>query len=179
MGATLPESLVAGVGTAGWDGAGCGCALRLQRMPAAVLILLVMVAVGMLLNPSRQDFTWFLRLRRPSWLTFERLIPLIWISIYACFWASAVLSWRARGSWGQMLAFLGLVLLVQSYTLVICRTRSLAAGTWIGFSGWIWGMALAVVLAREVPLAALLLVPYLLWSPIGTLVTWQMQRLNR
>jgi benzodiazapine receptor len=24
-----------------------------------------------------------------------------------------------------------------------------------------------------------LLVPYLLWSPIGTLVTWQMQRLNR
>jgi tryptophan-rich sensory protein len=40
-------------------------------------------------------------------------------------------------------------------------------------------MALAVVLAREVPLAALLLVPYLLWSPIGTLVTWQMQRLNR
>jgi len=25
----------------------------------------------------------------------------------------------------------------------------------------------------------LLLIPYLLWSPIGTLVTWQMQRLNR
>jgi tryptophan-rich sensory protein len=28
-------------------------------------------------------------------------------------------------------------------------------------------------------MAALLLVPYLLWSPVGTLVTWQMQRLNR
>ena len=27
--------------------------------------------------------------------------------------------------------------------------------------------------------AALLLLPYLLWSPVGTLVTWQMQRLNR
>jgi benzodiazapine receptor len=27
--------------------------------------------------------------------------------------------------------------------------------------------------------AWLLLLPYLLWSPIGTLVTWQMQRLNR
>jgi tryptophan-rich sensory protein len=24
-----------------------------------------------------------------------------------------------------------------------------------------------------------LLVPFLLWSPVGTLVTWQMQRLNR
>jgi tryptophan-rich sensory protein len=40
-------------------------------------------------------------------------------------------------------------------------------------------VALAVVLAPRVPLAALLLVPYLLWSPLGTLVTWQMQRLNR
>jgi tryptophan-rich sensory protein len=25
----------------------------------------------------------------------------------------------------------------------------------------------------------LLLVPFLLWNPVGTLVTWQMQRLNR
>lgn len=155
-----------------------GAPIRL-RMLAAVMILLVMVAVGLLLNPSREDFAWFLRLRRPAWLTFERLIPLIWISIYACFWAAALLSWRSRSSWGLMLGYLGLLLLVQSYTLVICRTRRLAAGTWIGFVGWLWGMALTAMLARVVPLAALLLVPYLLWSPVGTLVTWQMQRLNR
>jgi len=28
-------------------------------------------------------------------------------------------------------------------------------------------------------MAALLLVPFLLWSPVGTFVTWRMQRLNR
>jgi translocator protein len=154
-------------------------ALHRLHVFAAVTILLVMVAVGLLLNPSQEDFVWFLRLRRPAWLSFERLIPLIWISIYACFWWSALLSWQARASWALMLGYLGLLLLVQSYTLVICRTRRLAAGTWIGFSGWLWGMALAVVLARQVPVAALLLVPYLIWSPLGTLVTWQMQRLNR
>ena len=27
--------------------------------------------------------------------------------------------------------------------------------------------------------SVVLLLPYLLWSPVGTLVTWQMQRLNR
>ncbi len=27
--------------------------------------------------------------------------------------------------------------------------------------------------------AVWLLIAYLLWSPVGTLVTWQMQRLNR
>lgn len=45
-------------------------------MAAAVVILLVMVVVGARLNPSRDQFSWFLRLRRPAWLTFEELIPL-------------------------------------------------------------------------------------------------------
>jgi tryptophan-rich sensory protein len=148
-------------------------------MVAALLILLAMVAVAWSLNPTREDFAWFLRLRRPAWLTFERWIPLIWISIYACFYASALLAWNASGSWGLMAGYLGLLLLVQSYTLLICRSRRLATGTAIGLAGWIWGLALAVVLLASCRPAALLLLPYLLWSPVGTFVTWRMQRLNR
>ncbi len=148
-------------------------------MVAALVILLVLLAVAWLLRPSAEEFAWFLRLRRPDWLTFEQLIPLIWLFIYLCFYAAALLTWTATASWGLMVGFLGLLLLVQSYTLLICRTRRLASGTGIGLAGWLWGVALAVVVAARVPLAALLLVPYLLWSPVGTLVTWQMQRLNR
>ena len=140
-------------------------------MTAALLILLVMVAVGVVLNPSREQFDWFIRLRRPAWLTFEGLIPLIWIAIYACFYASALLAWNASWSWGLMAGYLGLLVLVQSYTWLICRTRRLA--------GWVWGVALALVVLPQSGPAVLLLIPYLLWSPIGTLVTWQMQRLNR
>ena len=40
-------------------------------------------------------------------------------------------------------------------------------------------MALAVVVQPYALAALLLLLPYLLWSPVGTLVTGQMQRLNR
>jgi tryptophan-rich sensory protein len=69
--------------------------------------------------------------------------------------------------------------LVQSYTLLICRTRRLAWGTAAGAAGWIWGLALALATQAVSPTAALLLVPFLLWSPIGTFVTWRMQRLNR
>ena len=148
-------------------------------MAAALLILLVMVAVGVLLNPSREQFDWFIRLRRPAWLTFEGLIPLIWIAIYACFYASALLAWNASWSWGLMAGYLGLLVLVQSYTWLICRTRRLANGTAVGLAGWVWGVALAVVVAPQSLPAVLLLIPYLLWSPIGTVVTWQMQRLNR
>ena len=148
-------------------------------MVAALLILVVMVGVGLAINPSRQQFDWFLRLRRPAWLTFEGLIPLIWISIYACFFASALLCWNASWSWGQMGGYLGLLLLVQSYTWLICSTRSLANGTAVGLMGWVWGVALAVVIWPHSVAAVGLLIPYLLWSPVGTLVTWQMQRINR
>jgi tryptophan-rich sensory protein len=148
-------------------------------MVAALLILLVMAAVAALLNPSREQFLWFIRLRRPAWLTFEGLIPGIWISIYGCFYASALLAWSAAMSWWLMAAYLVLLLLVQSYTWLICTTRRLANGTAIGFVGWLWGIALAVIVLPQSKAAALLLIPFLLWSPVGTWVTWQMQRLNR
>ncbi|MFM7695369.1 MAG: tryptophan-rich sensory protein [Vulcanococcus sp.] len=148
-------------------------------MPAPLVILLVLVAVVAGLNPSRSQFSWFLQLRRPDWLTFERWIPLIWITIYACFYASALLAWNASGSLALLAGYLLLLVLVQSYTWLICRTRRLANGTAVGFAGWVWGVALAVIVLGSSRNAALLLLPYLLWSPVGTLVTWQMQRLNR
>jgi tryptophan-rich sensory protein len=146
---------------------------------AALVILLVMAAVILGLNPRPEEFAWFLRLRRPGWLTFEPLIPLIWLLIYGCFFLSALLVWTASGRWDLLAGYLLLLVLVQSYTWVICRTRQLAPGTRVGFIGWVWGIALTIAVARVSELAWLLLVPYLLWSPVGTFVTWQMQRLNR
>ncbi|MFM9072327.1 MAG: TspO/MBR family protein [Cyanobium sp.] len=148
-------------------------------LPIAALLALAMVAVVALLNPSRDDFAWFLRLRRPRWLTFEPWIPLIWVAIYACFYASAFVLWQASRQPWILLGYLLLLVLVQSYTWVICRTRTLRSGTVVGFAGWVWGVALALVVLSRSPLAALLLVPYLLWSPVGTFVTWRMEKLNR
>ena len=148
-------------------------------MPAWLTILLAMAAVVALLTPSRDDWRWFLQLRRPLWLTFEGWIPLIWSAIYACFYASALLAWNAGGGWGRMVGYALLLVLVQSYTWLIGRTRRLASGTAAGFAGWLVGVALAVATAPVSALAALLLVPFLLWSPVGTFVTWRMQRLNR
>ena len=148
-------------------------------MPAWLTIFLVMVAVVALLNPGREDWAWFLRLRRPAWLTFERWIPLIWSAIYACFYASALLCWNAGGGPWRMAGYLVLLVLVQSYTWLIGRTRRVASGTVAGFAGWVWGVALALVTLPVSALAALLLVPFLLWSPVGTFVTWRMQGLNR
>ena len=148
-------------------------------MLAALVILLVMGLVVGSLNPGRDDFAWFIRLRRPRWLVFEAWIPLIWLVIYACFYASAWLIWQASGSVLLMAAYLVQLLLVQSYTLLICRSRSLGNGTAIGFAGWVWGITLTLAVVVQSRPAAVLLVPYLVWSPVGTWVTWQMRQLNR
>ena len=148
-------------------------------MTAAILILVVIGTLVVVIMPSQDDFAWFLRLRRPGWLTFEGLIPVIWLLIYACFYASAMLVWNRTASLWLMGGYLLLLLLVQSYTWLICRTRRLATGTGVGLAGWLWGVALTVMVLPVTQPAALLLIPYLLWSPVGTLVTWQMQRLNR
>jgi benzodiazapine receptor len=150
-------------------------------MPAWLTILLVMGLVIAVLTPSRQQFAWFLRLRRPRWLTFERWIPLIWSVVYLCFYASSLLRWQAGGVTAPlaMVGYLVLLVLVQSYTLLICRTRRLSWGTAAGLAGWLWGLGLALALLAVSRPASLLLVPFLLWSPIGTFVTWRMQRLNR
>ena len=52
-------------------------------------------------------------------------------------------------------------------------------GTAIGFAGWVWGIALTMAVVMQRPAAAALLVPYLVWGPVGTWVTWQMRQLNR
>jgi benzodiazapine receptor len=49
----------------------------------------------------------------------------------------------------------------------------------IGLASWAGGVALAIVVFPHSVPAAWQLLPCILWSPLGTLVTWQMQRLNR
>ncbi|MFN5193697.1 MAG: tryptophan-rich sensory protein [Cyanobacteriota bacterium] len=105
-------------------------------MPDWLAILLPLLLVSYLLNPGAEDFRWFLRLRRPLWLTFERWIPVIWLLIYGCFYASALLAWRAGAGGGLMAAYLLLLVMVQGYTWVICLTRRLANGTLVGACGW-------------------------------------------
>jgi tryptophan-rich sensory protein len=77
---------------------------------------------------------------------------------------------------------MGLYLLVEiaiiAYTPVMCKLRSLLAGTIIGATGTLLGLLLALSVWQVSVPAALLLLPYLIWSPIGTYTTWEMIRLN-
>lgn len=148
-------------------------------VPAWLVIALVGVAIasGSSLLSGR-DIKWFKRQRRPDWLTFEFAIPVVWTAVFICGGWSAYIVWQQTQSWWLMAGYVLLELLIVSYTPVMCKLRSLRVGTVIGAAGFLFGLLLAGLVARVDTAAFLLLLPYLLWSPVGTLITWQMMQLN-
>lgn len=152
-------------------------------IPAWLVIGSVAIFVAFLINRlSSTDSRWFNRLRRPRWLTFESIIPFIWIFVFICGAYSAYVVWIANpGSiqtWLLMAGYLLLEVLILAYTPVMCKLRSLRVGTIIGATGFFWGLILALFVWSVSIWGVILLLPYLLWSPIGTYVTWKMIELN-
>lgn len=148
---------------------------------AVIAGVAILVSLGSsLITP--EDSRWFRRLRRPSWLTFEWAIPIIWTVVFICGGWSAYLIWeRDPGSgrtWLLMAFYVVVEMAIIAYTPGMLRTRSLRVGTLIGATGTLLGAILAVMVFPLSTAAGLLLVPYLLWSPIGTFTTWQMMQLN-
>jgi translocator protein len=66
----------------------------------------------------------------------------------------------------------------MAYNPVMAWFKSLKSGVWVGGMGFGFGLVLAILVAKNSMWATLLLVPYLLWSPIGTYVTWVMAKIN-
>ncbi|MBW4638951.1 MAG: tryptophan-rich sensory protein [Gloeocapsa sp. UFS-A4-WI-NPMV-4B04] len=125
-----------------------------------------------------KDIQWFKRLRRPSWLTFEKAIPLIWITVFICGAWSAYIVWENTRNWLLMGFYLLVEIVTVAYNPGMLRLRSVKVGTIIGGIGAILGIILALTVLPISGWAAALLLPYVIWSPIGTYTTWEIMRLN-
>lgn len=148
-------------------------------IPAWLVIAVVGIAIASVSSRlSSRDIQWFRRQRRPDWLTFEFAIPVVWTIVFICGGWSAYIVWTQTQSWWLMAGYVLLELLIVSYTPVMCKLQSLRVGTAIGGAGFGFGLLLAWPVAQVNTAALLLLLPYLLWSPVGTLITWQMVQLN-
>jgi translocator protein len=145
-------------------------------------ITATLIAVVTLKLNTAEGIRWFNRQRRPSWLTFEGLIPFIWMTIFICGAWSAYIAWAAAPcttkTWLLMLLYALTEILIMAYNPVMSWFKSLKAGVWIGGIGFLFGLVLATLVYSNSRWATALLVPYLLWSPIGTYVTWVMAEIN-
>jgi translocator protein len=129
-----------------------------------------------------RDVKWFAKLTRPRWLVFEPLIPVIWTVIFVCGAASANFVWQKNpGSlqtWLFMFFYLLLEIITVTYIPLMLRFRSLRVGETIGSVGVIVGLLLTLSVLPISRTAALLLVPYLIWSPVGAYTTEELVQLN-
>ncbi|BAY32679.1 TspO and MBR like protein [Nostoc carneum NIES-2107] len=140
-----------------------------------------LIALGSFFITPR-DVKWFALLSRPRWLVFEPLIPFIWTTIFICGAASANIVWQKNpGSlitWIIMGLYLALEIITVAYIPVMLRFHSLNIGENLGLSGLILSVILTIFVLPISWVAALLLVPYLVWSPIGTYTTDELKHLN-
>lgn len=129
-----------------------------------------------------KDVKWFKRLQRPRWLTFEALIPFIWMFVFICGAWSAYDVWESEPGSTKTWMLMGLYLLVElvtiAYNPAMLRSRHLKIGTILGGIGAVLGTILALLVLPISFWAFLLLLPYVIWSPIGTYTTWEMMKLN-
>jgi tryptophan-rich sensory protein len=141
----------------------------------------LLVALGGLLIKPR-DIKWASQLERPNWLTFEPFIPVIWTVVFTCGAVSAYMVWEKESgsfnAWLLMGLYLALEVITVSYAPLTLRSRSLTIGTIVGVTGAILSVLLTLFVLPISGWAAVLLLPYVLWSPIGSYTTWEMIRLN-
>lgn len=141
----------------------------------------LLVAFGSFLIRPR-DIPWVARLDRPNWLFFEPAIPLIWTVVFTCGAWSANLIWQhepgSLKTWLLLAVYLILEVVTVAYIPATVRLHSLTIGTILGGLGVILGIILTLIVSTISGQAALLLLPYLLWSPVGTYTTKQMIDLN-
>ncbi|MBD2609949.1 MAG: TspO/MBR family protein [Nostoc sp. ZfuVER08] len=144
-------------------------------------VITFFVALGSFFITPR-DVKWFAQLSRPRWLVFEPLIPLIWTVIFICGAISANIVWQKNPggviTWLLMALYLLVEIITVAYIPLMLGFRSLKVGEILGIFGLISAVVLGILVLPISPLAALLLLPYLIWTPIGTYTTEELRELN-
>lgn len=143
------------------------------------LVVFAAAAVGGYASASAGEF--YRELQRPPWAPPGWLFAPVWSILYVLMGVSAWLIWRARGLDGAASA-LGLFLI---------QLAANALWTWLFFWWRQGGLAFAEVLLLWVlivatiklfwdvrPLAAILLIPYLVWVSFASALTLAMWQLN-
>jgi translocator protein len=128
------------------------------------------------------ESVWYQQLRKPGWQPSGQVIGAVWSVLYTLTAVAGTLLWRRRGHVNDSKLFWLFVLqfgLNGAFTPILTRFHALKLAV-------LNSATLAVVVAALVTLAwpvrrlaAVLLVPYVLWTAFATCLIWRIQRLNR
>lgn len=134
-------------------------------------------AVGAVASVDAASF--YAQLSKPSWAPPASVFGPVWSALYALMGVSAWLVWRSPGTKGVALGLFGAQLAANalwSWMFFAWHRGALSAVEVLVLLALI--VATAVAFWRISRLAALLLVPYLLWVSFASVLTWTLWRAN-
>lgn len=142
-----------------------------------LLAAFAVAAVGAVASVDAGSF--YAQLSKPSWAPPARVFGPVWSALYALMGVAAWLVWRSPGAKGVALALFAAQLAANalwSWLFFAWHRGALAAVEVLVLLALI--VATTVAFGRTSRLAALLLLPYLLWVSFASVLTWVVWRNN-
>jgi tryptophan-rich sensory protein len=147
---------------------------------AFLLLCLMAGALGAVATASSVH-SWYVTLQKPSWTPPGSLFGPVWTLLYGMMAWAAWLVWMKRQQRPIRLPlgiFFCQLAINASWSWIFFGLRRPDLGFfWIGFL-WVWILATLFLFLTVRPLAAVLLVPYLLWVTFAQVLNYEIYRLN-
>ena len=150
-----------------------------QWLGLAAWLLASFAAGGVGAVASVDAAAFYAQLNKPPWAPPAGVFGPVWSTLYALMGVAAWLVWRSPGAKGLALGLFGAQLAANalwSWLFFAWHQGALAAVEVLVLLALI--LATVAVFRRSSPLAAALMLPYLLWVGFASLLTWAVWRGN-
>lgn len=125
---------------------------------------------------------WYEALAKPAWTPAGWVFPLVWTTLYLLMGTAVWLVWRRadpQSGRRRALALFGVQLLLNAaWTPTFFGAKAILPALVVIVALWVAILATAIAFRRVSGLAALLLMPYLVWVSIATALNFEIWRLN-
>lgn len=158
--------------------------LRMSFLRWAVVAVPAVLLLGFASGravPSGSENSWYQALAKPALTPPNWAFPVAWTTIYILLGLALALVLNARGARGRRVAaslFALTFILTLIWTPMFFGAHRVGAATALIGAMLLVGIATAFAFARIRPLAAWLLVPYLVWISFAGVLSWRIGQLN-
>lgn len=125
---------------------------------------------------------WYQSLRKPDWQPPDQAFGIIWTAIFALAAAAAVITWRRAPKGAEREWLLGLFalngFLNVLWSLLFFRLQRPDWALIEVAALWLSIVALMIFTARHARWASVLLIPYLIWVSLASVLNFDVVRLN-
>lgn len=152
----------------------------LLRLGTFLLLVFMASSVGGFFT-ARSLGDWYQNLNKPAFNPPDWIFSPVWISLYIMIAVSAWLVWRKSGFSGArwaMIAFLAQLVLNSGWSVLFFGLHLLGAAFLEIVVLWIVILMCIILYWRHSLLAALLMVPYLLWVAFAAVLNLAFWRIN-